>query len=596
MDVETLAVSTISNMIARCPCLKPFITANDRTPFTDGHIDLYRRIGQRKADWVGRVPVQVKGRTVPSSRKKRLSKYLIPRTELLAFQRDSGVLYFVVEVNPSGETLTPYYALLSPFSIQAIMQKGGDTQKNVAVPLKEMPTECSSIESLVALALKTRDQKVAQGFDATLFEQVERFSLHTASELATDSPFTLTAGANDFALVLHTKGGLSVPLSGDIAIVPGEYIASYRELQIASGPVSYSGATVKRIDRESVQAVLSEGVSIVFRFESGGASTTINLTLDGVLPDRLKALDFFLALCETGRLELNGGNVVVDGVPRTPDAWLLQHAHELRSLSELMEDLGVDPTLVDLSDVDEKQVRQLLTLHGAFVKHEEVVNVDLRPSLVSQRVGRWELMVLVMNGSAPGAWRLVDPFSSEVRQQFYSISADDATSVVPVTPYDVIEAGRLVNVLNLRLGSIVGAYEAIADFSNTFTLANHQVLRLIAAADADGARRGEFLYAAALLNDWLMVQGSEELDHSINRWQILWRQDGLSSDDLREIRRLKRRMVAGDGERDRLLELACALLLEDDGEVNELLTLLPSDTRRILESWPIWKLYGGQRP
>lgn len=41
MDVESLAVSKISGMLARCPQLKAVIATNDKTPFTDGYIDIY---------------------------------------------------------------------------------------------------------------------------------------------------------------------------------------------------------------------------------------------------------------------------------------------------------------------------------------------------------------------------------------------------------------------------------------------------------------------------------------------------------------------------------------------------------------------------
>lgn len=89
MDVEALAVAKIGGMLARCQHLKAFIPTNDKTPFTDGHIDLYTGLRQSKADWRGRVPIQVKGRT-RRSKKTSSPTHPITRTDLRAYQNDAG--------------------------------------------------------------------------------------------------------------------------------------------------------------------------------------------------------------------------------------------------------------------------------------------------------------------------------------------------------------------------------------------------------------------------------------------------------------------------------------------------------------------------
>ena len=73
MDTEALAVAKIQGMVARCPHLKPFVASNDKTPFTDGHIDVYSALGQKKADWLGRVSVQVKGRARSGKRPAQIA-------------------------------------------------------------------------------------------------------------------------------------------------------------------------------------------------------------------------------------------------------------------------------------------------------------------------------------------------------------------------------------------------------------------------------------------------------------------------------------------------------------------------------------------
>ena len=116
VDVEALAVAEIIALVARCPHLQPVISTNDKTVFTDGHIEVYQGLGQTKAVWRGRVPVQVKGRTGRLG-KGKMPKHPISRDDLVAYQNNSGVLCFHVIVECKTGKATPFYRLLSPFAI-----------------------------------------------------------------------------------------------------------------------------------------------------------------------------------------------------------------------------------------------------------------------------------------------------------------------------------------------------------------------------------------------------------------------------------------------------------------------------------------------
>src|SRR5690606_9532039 len=127
----------------------------------------------------------------------------------------------------------------------------------------------------------------------------ESFTVHTASSLDLEAPVTLTPGATDFALVLNTSDGLSVPLSGELRIFPQDYLARSVAMQVGSGAVTYEGATTRRIDQESFEAKISEGLKLTFRSEPGRQSTNVSLTLERTLAGRLKTLEFYTALLDT---------------------------------------------------------------------------------------------------------------------------------------------------------------------------------------------------------------------------------------------------------------------------------------------------------
>ena len=576
-------------MVARCPRLKAFITTNDKTPFTDGHIDVYSGLGQSKENWTGRVTVQVKGRTRATS-SGQLRKYPVARTDLQAFQKDSGVLYFVVTVDPSTSHATPYFALLSPFAIASLLKSSSRNERQTSIKLKEFPKDPESIERIVALALKTREQNVATGFDSVLFDHIESFTLHTAFELNLDAPLTLAYGDSDFALELNTTGGLSVPLDGEFQIFPADYVTRSVDVTISSGTITYDRAAIKRIDENTAEARLSDGLQLLFSSTAGTHSTTVNVSPERTLAGRLKALEFFLALLDTRTITVNGTASPFQPASRTSNRKLLEHLATLRALAELLLSLGADIGLIDLDQLDEQQVRQLNVLYRGFVLGEEITDASAKIARVVQRVGQWHVTYLITSGSAPDKWQLVDPFSIESRRQFRRGDKGNLADSVPVTAYDIVEDEHLPTMINMRLDSIVGAYETIADFASTFEEANHRVLALITAADRSELRMPVLLKAAEDLNEWLIAEQGDQPHHLINRWQIMWRRGNLEAEQRGEVRMLKRELLRSADSRSDLALVACALLLGDEEEVDDLLLQLPQDGRDQLKKWPIWRI------
>lgn len=590
MDVETLAVTEIAGLVARCPHLKPVISTNDKTAFTDGHIEVYQGLGQTKAQWRGRVPVQVKGRTARLG-KGKLPKHLISRDDLRAYQRESGVLFFYVAVDRKTGKTTPFYRLLSPFAIESILRATPKGKAQIPVEMGAVPADVEAFERLVGLALMTRAQNPSMGFDPILFEKAESFTLHAATDIDFGEPQALAPGVTDFALVLNTSDGMSIPLDGEFRVLPSNYQEQSLDVAISSGAIKYDTAVSKRVSEADVHVRISEGLELSFHRKDGVLSASVHLTLERTLSGRLKTLRFFTSLIDTKVLSIGGNAVPLEITPDGDDSWIRGHLEYLHWLTELLEHLRVDTTLIEPDQIDEHQYRQLKVLHRAFVQGEEVADKTASTSRVLQKVGQWHLMFLLTPGSAPDKWVCVDPFSTEQRRQFqWSVGDTGEQETMPVTAYDVVKVEHLGTVVNSRLGEIVGAYQAISDFKTTFTTANQRVLALILAADDCEQRKDELLGAATRLNDWLLAEDVEVTHHQINAWQITARTSGLTPEQRTKIRNLRREMVRRGAENALQAEIACAILLEDIEEVEVLLPELDHDQLELMKTWPIWRL------
>ncbi|MEV8219705.1 hypothetical protein AB0O65_08115 [Microbacterium sp. NPDC077391] len=595
MDVEALAVAKIQNMIARCTHLKAFIASNDKTPFTDGHIDLYGALGQRKSDFHGRVPVQVKGRTRSGKLQNELT-FGIDRTDLLGFQRDSGVLYFYVPVDRQGKRCTPYFAILSPFAIEDYLRSASEEQAKIAVTFKKLRNDPNEIERIVALALKTRDQNPSLGFEPELFQKMQSITVHTLSDLTFDEPVVLRPRNLDYAVELVTEGGMRIPLGGELHIFPGLYMEQPFDAIISAGGVSYTQVTRQQISPHSIVVKLAPGLSLTMTESDKQRLWNFAFSEEGSFADRLKAARFIEGFLATGAIEVNEESTplgVISDSSETDLAELRRQLNLIHLMDELFEYLNIDGSLVDLDAVDDIQIRNVHTLHRALVLGEQVSNPDGEVARGMFSIGRGAVMLVILQGDAPGKWRFVDPFDPQAPHLFrWSADDDDPTRAFPVTVYDVLEKKDLPTILNLRLESIVKAYDAIVDAERTANLANHQVLALLNAADASERRAKEFLDAAEALNDWVIEHEGALPIHLINRWQIRWRIAPLSAQDLGAIRELRRSVVRDGGPRAAELEVACGLLLGDRSEADYLVERLPDETLDEMKNWPIWKLRG----
>jgi hypothetical protein len=591
VEVEVLAVAKIQSMVGRCPHLKPFLVSNDKTPFTDGHIDAYRGLGQKKTDWLGRVSVQVKGRTRSGKQKEQLT-FGISRTDLLGFQKDSGVLYFFVAVDRQGRC-APYFALLSPFTIEHYLRQVPEEQMTVSIPFKKFRNDPSEIERIVALALKTKDQRPSLGFEPSLFEKMQSITVHTTTDLKLDAPMVLTPGEMDYALEVITEGGMTLPLGGELHIFPQAYTERAVDVTISAGSATYEEITIRRIDAQTIEAKLDTGLALTMAETGEQRVWNVKFVAQSNFAARLKAAEFLVGLVDHGAIEVNGeatslGQTTSDGLHGINE--LRDRLEFLRRLSELFDRLGVDSALVEFDELDDEQIRNLENLHRAFLMSEEPYNEAGELARGLMAVGRWLLMIMIMPGSVPHRWRYVDPFDPEAPHMLRWSADDNTRDTMPVTAYDTIEQEHLPKVLNLRLDSIVSAYEAIVDSGQTLGLANQRVLALLLAADASGVRKDEFLRAAESLNEWLIIHEGEKAVHLINRWQILWRRDALTVQQRDGIRGLKRQMTRSSDNMAQEAELACALLAGDDEDANYLISQMSEEKLQVMRTWPIWAL------
>lgn len=564
--------------------------AYDRTPLTDGYIDLYRGPGQHaKGNILGRVRPQVKSSSYRLAREVRKT-FSLSREDLQGFRAVGGVLFIHVGmIGTTGESVIRY-ATLNPFRIDEMLKAMKPKQKSASFRLKPLPTDPAAILTIVEFQWQTQAEASVNGFDEALLKEVQSLTIRSDEPVNYDRPLQLDDPKRSYSILATTKGGLTLPLPLRGELIPASYLEHEIEVEITAGETTFTSAIARQLSPETMQIMPSQALTIeLTRQESGELGGRVNLVPQQQLLPRLKDLEFCAALERGERLHLGTMETTITddlGEPQLPGA-----LEPLRKIHRVLSHFGANLDLVLLDAITAQQYDALLGLFGILFEGEPLPEQYRSLGRVLQPVGEWGLELMnVPNGE--DCWKVVSltevPASHSIAR---SIEGTDIRYLV--TAYETLNLPEIVRTLNLDLEHLRDAYERIGALENTPELATEMVLKLIGAADSEPRRREEFLNAADDLSDWLLERQPEEAPYVLNHMQIKARRGELSEGDRTRVRAISRTALRA-GEDQLQIAVGCAVLLEDPEEVRELLADLSPVRREAFTSWPIAHLLPAQ--
>lgn len=545
---------------------------------------------------MGRVPVQVKGRTSTRTlkRKRDTASFQVDRDVLTFFRGEGGGVYFYVSMSSDSADRSILYAILLPHKIDRLLNNGNPSQKSFAVSLRRLPEDPHHIEKIFQLALEGRKQGKLEGIDSNVLQGLRSITIHSIDAIHEDRPTVFNLDETDFAVTIETADGIRMPFDMDLTVYPASYVPQKSGIEIQCGTITYSQSTVQQVDPKTIRFQLSEGLSI--RAEEGELSLeTHGAEFSHTSPRaQLKELDFFLAA-------LRGEALVIDGISHisgsaSPDRTrrLSDVRDRLNRIMEVLDALGIDEQVFDDYTLTIQDRRTLLHLHKALVLDQEVGGQTDGFGRYDFKLGQCNIVTLIAPGSSNDKQRIIDPFNPAMRARFRMYRTAEDQSVeefVDGTVYDSLDAAEMVATLNLHVHAIAEAYDALGNRSATVASANQTLLNFLRAADmASGWSHRNLLEGAAILSDWLVSNGEDTLVYQINRWQVRRRRGQFTAEDSTEVRRARRALQRTVSE-DAILREAClVILLEDPEELALVLDELSADQLDALRSWPIWSL------
>lgn len=150
--VENSAIGKVNDYVNSCPKLNAKLFSNDKTQIWDGDIFVYvNEETDKKENFFGRVPVQVKGETVTEFSEKNISCNRISRHDLQGFLRDGGGLLFLVQVRKDEKHIyysegRVFYCELSVSFIKKLLDKK-NTVQNPTIHLNPVPKDIEKFQN-----------------------------------------------------------------------------------------------------------------------------------------------------------------------------------------------------------------------------------------------------------------------------------------------------------------------------------------------------------------------------------------------------------------------------------------------------------------
>lgn len=595
MNTEKATIRRFEELIERSPFLDSEFDKNDKTPFTDGHVDIMAIPEVAKRNFVGRVYVQIKGRKAPKRAAKTVS-FQFNKTDLMGYRELGGVLFLLGSLNRSSEKVSPYYSLLSPFRIEKLLKDSRENSKSVSIELGRFPTGVEKIEALLRLALESRKEQAGIEVTETFLENIDELTVTFAGSLNFGAPVLLRRAEADFTVSASTSDGIPVPVPIDIEIIPEDYIEHPFGHEIKMGDLIFEDATRRKIDDSRVEIRLSREISLTLDRSGERVVGELSLTRSDVLEKRLSGLKLFQAFDGCVELSLSGKPVTFEA---DSGAFLRDLSEELRvleGLREVLERLDAKASLVRLSEVTERQWSQLAALHSTVVEGQEYVNRSGQPGRIRQPIGDWLIELICVKRVGEEGWSLRSLTDPEAGAFMVSAPSANVGSGRLVTPYEIIDDAHFARTLNLNFDGLLYFYQSLPDDSDRYSLANRTVLRLIKSADEISERSEEFLEAALRLNSWLVELGGHEAADRINNWQIEYRTEGLSDSFRVEVRQLKYDDSVMGREDQHIIQMSCSLLLEDWEDAYYFFSRLSGSQKEAVRDWPIVNLFPPDGP
>lgn len=591
-DIEEGAILAFKNYIQGSDVISQNISENDKEPFWDGHLYLYAKDDKAKNSFIGRVPVQLKGKEMQTFKRTKF-KYNISINDLKAYLHEPTVYIVCQEKNKGKDTLL-FFRCLLPETVKKIL-RGKGKQDTVSVAMRSIPKTLADFENILKVFCGNAKKQISYANKMPFtFEDMKKRKIKNFSFIAPSrkmSPIEVMgylSSHNSFLYAqIDKEFNIEVPISNEIESISFHNVVK-RDVAVG-GKVFF---TEYKNDVKDGRLIISIGDVLTFSFLLNSDNPDCRATFRScskTLDDSIKDAEFILALDKEEclsfgdfplHLKVNEQDLVKDLTERI-EGW--------KKLKSVLAMLHVNRPL-DLSTIKEEQERMIDVILHVFCTGESVSIGHKENNLVLVEIG--DLKILLWEAvDENGNSRFGDFFDGQIsiRYKFKD------NKKYPASPFSYLQNEDLWQICdNIPFDALISSYEQLIDKNpHIFEMANLDLLYMLETYDKlreeKSLRKEELLAYSEKLSCWLMDKdNSEQLKemYFVNYCQVLKRENKLGEDELAKLRK-----ILSNEKLEPIMKVGVSLLLGDKVNFKEWLSKCTKEDAANLKRFPIWHFY-----
>lgn|GEM_PF-1187057 len=580
--IEESATTALKAALLRCPILESYIDSNDKTPSWDGTVFVYKSEKTKKDNFVGRVPIQIKG----------TSKVIVSDTttfscsveDLRNYYKDGGCILFLISVDINSGNSKIFYKTLLVVDLDKII-KGVGKQKTSIIHLNLFPTEANEIASIF---MQFTDNVHKQtGFIGKNIPTIE--SLKANGSEITSLTFTasgiglswdrLPKFLSTHAFYLYAKiKGLDIDIPIDK--VTGAIVSKHVDGKVRVKERCFFSAYQVVYENGKPFIRIGKGISVSIGTDDN--RITIHIDRLDTLSDFIMEAEFFLELAEQGELTLNGVTLMLNGAllsdlqerKRTLEYW--------KDVKKMLDYLGVteELRLKDLTENDEKNLRNFT---GAVLYNRKIGFPNMEQD---QFYGAFKIANLVIwiwaTRQSDGMYS-IDSFFKLHKIVLFVEGDVDRKNPIQASQFVLFDKKALVHISNMDYEMIYLDISKTPPSPEYCVMVNLLVLNTIGAYDEQTKHDERLLDLAEKICDWLRSIESKIEPEIIllNKLQITKRRRTLSVSEIVDLAKL------GDSKYPPATRCGAYLLMDADEEAQKCFDELPPIAQEEFLKYPI---------
>jgi hypothetical protein len=595
--IETLAVSSVRDIVALSDGLNQFISINDKEPAFDGFVNLYHSNRKTNENFYGRVTVQVKGTQKKVKPKETTVKFSVKIANLQMSLKEGGIMFFVVAVSPNGSCRIFYNDLL-PLKIRNILDDA-QGQKTKSLRFREIPNTPEGVKRIFFAFYDQKKKQPPALVDLPHMSTIDELQKHGILENVTFSIQNMFEDQDPVDSFLNNDTYIYATLKGSLVCLPVSFLdddskkmVTYQVSKaVVSGESIYNGYEVTRTKEETVINIKDWFVITLSDVDDNTAiKTNIKFNPRGSLKERLQDFEFLISFLEIGGFYL--GDDFFDFKEAT-ESWLetnfdidnlRKYQIFLKNVKEVFDILHISENM-DITNLSNRDFRELRILIKAFVDKKPIDN--LRKDLPFNYYIKIKNVTIALYHYKKDEHEYVETIFN--KSLSFGFDSAEKKHFVPV--YAMLDKDEWSKISNIDYSSVVPTFQDFySDYSDPmiFNVANSTLLSILLAYDE--TKKGELLTLAIDLSNWLVENPmSETLDNSfltINQLQSIHRARPLNPDELRLLADM-----AVNSSLEIKIRIGAYLLLGNQHLAEALHKQLDKETKEFFPTWPIYRFW-----